>query len=347
MALPLTQAEMLEAVPANVRRQYEAEFGKPGATPAADASPAAEAPPPAESTDGTPPAPPPPATAAQPVAPAAPAAETPAAPVETIETVKAELEKVRHKLSVTAGRLAQRDEEIRTLKQQAKAGTASPTPAAGATTTEAKRLPDVTEAEVRSFIPADQIESYGWEFFKVPLALHKLAMAGKPAAGEYTPPTATAQEASQGDPRRAEFVSLLDALMPDWRVVNEDPRILPLLERPSMVRGFTYRQLLDDAVEDNDASAVVELFTILKTQCNNGGKPAAVTPPGKPSITAQRSPSTQAPGTPAPAKSTITFAEWSKEMDAVAKGFGGRNPAAMAARKKQLDDMEREGRIVG
>jgi hypothetical protein len=271
------------------------------------------------------------------------------APVESIETLKAEVEKVRHKLSVTAGRLAQRDDEIRTLKQQAKVATGSPAPAAAATATEAKRLPDVTEAEVRAFIPADQIESYGWEFFKVPLAFHKLGMAGKPAAGEPTPSAAPEQPASQGDPRRAEFVSMLDALMPDWRVVNEDPRIMPLLERPSMVRGFTYRQLLDDAVDDNDASAVVELFTILKTQCNNGGKLATATAPApaKPSITAQRSPSTQAPGTPPPARVTMTFAEWAKEMDQVAKGFGGRNPAAWAARKKELDAMEREGRVVG
>jgi hypothetical protein len=296
-----------------------------------------------------PPADPPADPEPQPPAPAPEPAPAPA-PV-TPPGNDGDEESWKHKYQSIHGRLRRQDQTIREQADQI-----TNLQALIATIQTQSAAPAPKELQASSFLTPEEIENFGPEFIEV---------VGKRAKEIVTPEVAALRQqvadlekklAGVGTAvtkgARQKLLEQLDDDVPNWTLLNEDPKFLAWLGLRDPFSGAIRHELLNTAFEQNDTPRVLAFFKgFLAEEAATAPAPAAEPDPAtqvaKVPLEALAAPGrakTAAPSTPAE-KPIITRAQISQfYVDIAAGKYRGREDEK-ARLEQEIFAATREGRI--
>jgi len=127
-----------------------------------------------------------------------------------------------------------------------------------------RRVPEPSETSVERFVTDKDVEDYGPDLLEV---------VGKRAKEEFNPLVSKLQRRiDQLESRlqgvgteivktsRERLYAALDDQVPDWRVLDENPKFIEWLQLPDQYSGAIRHKLLSTAYERNDSPRVIAFF---------------------------------------------------------------------------------------
>jgi hypothetical protein len=265
------------------------------------------------------------------------------------DNLEQKLRLLEHKLSVLQGKYdaevpgemrkaAKLAAENKALKEQVEAAKAS----AKSEKTPPKPTPvrpaDVSDDEVKAYYSPTDIEDFGMEFLKKHIAVAKSVQAAAPS------PTDPNEERIQSMEDRLEqqahdaYLGDLTKVVSNWKEITESPEWTDdYLAEIDEKTGLSNHTLLQDAYEKYDVGRTAALF-----------KEFAARQPVKTTAVPTAGREVPRPG-PAPVgstkpKNTMTLAEYIESMNKLPTL--GLSPMQLLERRKELEVVWREGRVV-
>ena len=128
-----------------------------------------------------------------------------------------------------------------------------------------------------NYLTQEDLQNYGTDL--VDFSLRAAHQATAPQL-EYLRQQNEQLQRQLGQEAKARLDMRLDAAIPDWRVINADPRWLQWLQGIDSFNGISRQRLLDTATARGDASRVIRFFRDFLQQA--GGQARSRTTSSKP-----------------------------------------------------------------
>lgn len=352
--MPIPERVRNEAAAADVALRALAETGKlpDSIAPAAPApDPAAPpAPPAAAPVAAAPPAPAPNVAPAPAPAPNVTPAPVPPATDETLLQKYNSLQGMFNRSQADLSEMRGRLEVMQRLVEKQAAAHAATVPSTPAPAPQPQRF--TNDAEIKEFSPElyDFIKRTSQETFLPMLSSVQNRVAK--LEGSLGTVKQTAEQASTvaGSVVADRYFARLDQLLPDWKEINDDPRLLDWLEKADTFSGVKRNVLLQQAHGEKEAERVVAIFR--KFIEESGWAPAAKAGEAPPMNPVVDPASLIAPGASAPAPASTSAPEdkriWSvKEAEAVYDDYRNKriSPEVFAKREAAMLRAYAEGRV--
>jgi len=196
---------------------------------------------------------------------------------------------------------------------------------------------DVDEDYVRSMVSDDLIEEFGLDYWMTTLQIQmKLASQANPSS-KVDDGRLKMIEGQLNQQRFAAFQSELDALVPNWRVINKQANWLSFLTQIEPLSGRPYQDLVDESQDQFNAARIAAIFDTFfrqtgQSQLASFNRESWIMPSNQGSSPVGEG-----------SQGKISFAEWNARLQNVLKG--GKSPLEMHEEQNKLMAMYHEGKV--